>query len=225
MGADLPAPPVVRKSESSTAFNLGLRLKNALLCLAIAAIFVLTPPAGVAKPLPHTFLHLAQYIFYGLCLAAAALGGFVLEPLATAAWLRPQTLRDWNERLGYLTYGSLYLTSALLCMRMHLALFGIYEIVYPIAYIGLLITVIGLWLFISGLNQPQKFPQIDYPHYLAVIIVAIGLALSHLTWFPLAAIPGIAVFMRWRIEILECGRESEIISVSARRFKIIPFIY
>ncbi len=209
---------------SVSKISVAVRLQAALICTLVAAVFVLTPPLGVAKPLPRAFLHQAQYIFYAICLIAAFLTGFAVEPARMAAWLRPRTLSAWNERLGYLTYFSLYLTSALLCMRMKLALFGAYELFYPIAYFGLVLTVIGSWLFIKGLNG-LKLAKIAYPHYLGVIIGAIGLALSHLTWFPLAAIPGILVFMKWRIEKLEALQDPMPEGVTAPRYKIIPFVF
>ena len=69
-----------------------MRLKAALICTLIAAVFVLTPPLGVGKPLPRTFLQQAQYIFYAISLIAAFLIGFKLDPAKMAAWLKPRTL-------------------------------------------------------------------------------------------------------------------------------------
>jgi hypothetical protein len=203
---------------------LSLRVINAFICLALAAAFILVPVLGVSKPLPRAFLSIHQYVFYALSFCTAFAVGFCTEPTRLSAWLHPKGVAAWNERLGYLTYSSLYLTSALLCMRMHLALFA-GEWSFIVAYIGWILTAVGGWMFVTGLAVPQKLPQIAYPHYLAIIFLASGLALSHLTWFPLLALPGFVVFMRWRIEKFERLQDPDTITISEARFKIVPFIY
>lgn len=203
---------------------LSARLLNAFTCLAVAALFILAPVVGVAKPLPRAFLSSSQHVFYLLAFLTSFTAGFCTDPVRMKAWLRPQGVAAWNERLGYLTYSSLFLTSALLCMRMRLALFPP-EIAPLVAYIGWLLTAIGGWMFVTGLAAPQRLPQIAYPHYLAIIFLASGLALSHFTWFPLLALPGFLVFMRWRIEKRASLEDPDTVSVSKARFKIVPFIY
>ncbi|MFA6559314.1 MAG: hypothetical protein WCT03_23015, partial [Candidatus Obscuribacterales bacterium] len=66
---------------------------------------------------------------------------------------------------------------------------------------------------------------IAYPHYLGVIFLASGLAFSHLTWFPLLALPGILVFMGWRIEKMEREQEEQPVSLPVGVFRVIPFFY
>lgn len=201
------------------------RFINGLVCLALVAAFTAVPAYGVARPLPHGFLTVGQYVFYFIVLLTAFAAGCLGRPAAIERWLRPVGLSEWNERIGFFTYGSLYLTSALLCMRMKLALFGTYEQAQFVAYIGWILTTIGAYLFVTGLSAPQKIAKIAYPHYLGVIFLASGLAFSHLTWFPLLALPGILVFMGWRIEKMEREQEEQPVSLPAGVFRVIPFFY
>lgn len=183
------------------------------------------PAYGVSRPLPHGFLTVGQYVFYSIVLLTAFAAGSLGRPAAIERWLRPVGLSEWNERIGFFTYGSLYLTSALLCMRMKLALFGTFEQAQFVAYIGWILTVLGAYLFVVGLSAPEKIAKIAYPHYLGVIFLASGLAFSHLTWFPLLALPGILVFMGWRIEKMEREQEELPVSLPAGVFRVIPFFY
>ena len=168
---------------------------------------------------------MGQYVFYFIIFLTAFAAGSLGQQAAIDRWLRPVGLSEWNERIGFFTYGGLYLTSALLCMRMKLALFGTYDQAYFVAYIGWILTILGAYLFVMGLAAPQKIAKIAYPHYLGVIFLASGLAFSHLTWFPLLALPGILVFMRWRIEKMESTQEVQPVSLPAGVFRVVPFFY
>jgi len=201
------------------------RVTNGLICLVLVVVFTAVPVFGVAKPLPAGFLTTAQYVFYFIVFLTAFAAGSLGPPVAVERWLRPVTISEWNERIGFFTYGSLYLTSALLCMRMKLALFGTYDQAYLSAYIGWILTAIGSYLFVTGLAAPKKIEKIAYPHYLGVIFLASGLAFSHLTWFPLLALPGILVFMGWRIEKIESMQEPQPVCLPPGVFRIIPFFY
>ena len=188
-------------------------------------VFTAVPAFGVARPLPSGFLTTAQYVFYSIVFLTAFAAGSLGPPAAIERWLRPVSLSEWNERIGFFTYGSLYLTSALLCMRMKLALFGTPEQVFGVAYVGWILTVFGAYLFVIGLSAPKKIEKIAYPHYLGVIFLASGLAFSHLTWFPLLALPGMLVFMGWRIEKIEGAQEAQPVSLPPGVFRVIPFFY
>jgi len=187
--------------------------------------FTAVPAFGVAKPLPVGFLTTAQYVFYSIVFLTALTAGCLAPPMAVERWLRPVSLSEWNERIGFFTYGSLYLTSALLCMRIKLALFGTSEQVLWVAYVGWILTALGSYLFVIGLSAPKKIDKIVYPHYLGVILMASGLAFSHLTWFPLLALPGMLVFMGWRIEKIEGAQEAQPVSLPPGVFRVIPFFY
>jgi hypothetical protein len=201
------------------------RVTNGLICLVLVVAFTAVPAFGVAKPLPIGFLTTAQFVFYFMVFLTAFAAGALGPPAAVERWLKPVGLSEWNERIGFFTYGSLYLTSALLCMRMKLAIFGTYDQAYLSAYIGWILTAVGSYLFVIGLAAPKKIKKITYPHYLGVIFLAAGLAFSHMTWFPLLALPGILVFMGWRIEKIESAQEVEPVSLPAGVFRVIPFFY
>ncbi|CAN5211946.1 hypothetical protein BH11CYA1_BH11CYA1_35490 [soil metagenome] len=201
------------------------RLINGLICLALVAAFTAVPALGVARPLPRGFLTTGQYVFYFIICLTAFAAGSLGQQASIKRWLKPVGLSEWNERIGFFTYGGLYLTSALLCMRMKLALFGSYDQVNLLVYIGWILTVLGGYLFVTGIAAPQKIAKIAYPHYLGVIFLASGLAFSHLTWFPLLALPGILVFMRWRIVKMENSQDVQPVSLPAGVWRVIPFFY
>lgn len=201
------------------------RAINGLICLALVVAFTAVPAFGVAKPLPIGFLTMGQFVFYFIVFLTALAVGSLGPPQAVARWLKPVNVSEWNERIGFFTYGSLYLTSALLCMRMKLALFGTYDQLPYVAYIGWILAAVGAYLYVVGIVAPKKIGKIAYPHYLGVIFLASGLAFSHLTWFPLLALPGILVFMGWRIEKMESTQEPQPVSLPPGVFRIIPFFY
>ena len=201
------------------------RAINGLICLALVVAFTVVPAFGVAKPLPIGFLTRGQFVFYFIVFLTALAVGSLGPPQAISRWLKPVNLSEWNERIGFFTYGSLYLTSALLCMRMKLALFGTYDQLSYVAYIGWILSAVGAYLYVVGIVAPKKIRKIAYPHYLGVIFLAAGLAFSHMTWFPLLALPGIFVFMGWRIEKMESTQESQPVSLPPGVFRVIPFFY
>jgi hypothetical protein len=193
------------------------RLASLLVCLISLSLALGLPLWGIAGPLPDYFVTLPMNICYGILF-----GSFVM-----AGWWRDFSLKVFLSYslkirltiLGALIYASLYLASALLCLRLKLALLPDW-----ISWLGVFILALATATWFAGLRSllASRPAFVAYPQFLALLLYALGLALSHRVWFPLLALPGIFVAIVWHLN----GRAAPLDNTQTpARYKILPFFY
>lgn len=164
---------------------LGGTIKRSLMGILTLALAVEIPVMGVSKPLRDGFITPPEHISYALIFLTLSMSFLIASNERLIAYLEPKKLGGWNLYCGVTLYGSLYLTAVLLCKRTNLGLLD-YDLWI---YIGLLLEVLGAFSFLRGARGGKLWP--------GLILMAGGLSLTHLAWFPLLALPGLAVMAKW----------------------------
>lgn len=164
-------------------------LKNTLLGGLWTALSILVPVIGVARPLPVGFISEREKLAYLMVFLALTFGFALGRNHKVKAFLHPQGLKGWNLFCGLYLYGSLYLTAILLCRRTGLALFNTYILNW--SYGGLILTGLGAILYVRAALRA------DGRLWPGLVVMAAGLSITHLAWFPLLALPGLVVLAYW----------------------------
>jgi protein-S-isoprenylcysteine O-methyltransferase Ste14 len=143
-----------------------------------------------------------------------------------------------------LVAGFLYVATAALCERLNVAALrepywrDIGLSIFAAGCLVRLWAIAALGRFHSGLVTIQKdhklietgpYKRLRHPSYFGIWLIAGGLPLVFGTWFPLLALPGIFVTLKWRIDDEEAlltehfGEDFE--NYKKNRRRMIPFLY
>lgn len=169
-------------------------IKRSLRGMLTVALAVEIPVMGVSKPLHAGFITQPEHLSYALLFFAFSLSFLIATNQRLIAYLEPKKLGGWNLYCGITLYGSLYLTAVLLCKRTNLGLldFDLW------IYIGLLLEMLGALSFLRSARRSKNSKDLkDEALWPGLVMMAGGLSLTHLAWFPLLALPGLAVMAKW----------------------------
>jgi hypothetical protein len=154
----------------------------------ITAGLLIFIPLGVTKPMPVGFLTHAEMVSLVLIFfSSLPVSGRIGSIFVSRTLSRSERLLS----LGWLAYMALYLTSCLICQRLHVGHFVSRR--PDLGYAGDALLIAAIYLIYA------KPPLVAYPRALAVLIAMAGLSLAHLAWFPLTALPGMLVILAWQI--------------------------
>jgi protein-S-isoprenylcysteine O-methyltransferase Ste14 len=217
------------------------RIRFALVSIILTVLLVVGPVAFIRRNFGTLFIHWEETALYAIAVAtsaASALFGFGL--FSGEKETRRQRLVVWFSLVTLF----LYVASAALCERLKVGTFtgDIWR------YVGLVVFSLGCCLRLwsvrtlgslhSGFVAIQKdhklvqngpYRGLRHPSYLGLLLSCIGLPMVFGAWFPLLAIPGIFVGLKWRMDDEEVllrehfGDEYE--SYTKNRWRIIPFVY
>jgi len=197
------------------------------LSTAYMAALLLWPVVGVSRPMPEGFLTNPELTLYALAFFSACIGYW--EVVAGLFVLNKQNLAPRLEILGWSLYLSLFVTSCLLCRRLHVGLINIDNLSSATwAWAGLPVALVGTFLILRSRveNTSQKPALLAYPQYLGLLLILAAMSIAHWAWFPLLALPGVLVVEAWYIKRKQ-DRNNAIVEANGpqARFKIVPFIY
>lgn len=153
--------------------------------ILVVALAIGIPVYGVSRPMHKDFITQPEILSYVLLLIAFSCSFIIGQNPRLLAYLKPSGLPAWNLFCGQTLYGALYITAILLCKRTNLGLLD-YDLWI---YVGLLITALGAISFLLAARRGRLWP--------GLLLMAAGLSLTHLAWFPLLALPGLAVMAHW----------------------------
>lgn len=217
--------------------NVGYAIVSAVLAL----LLVVSPIAfvrGIGSVLvPH---HHQEVMFVELCVLISFLSGLLGFRLTRGVKeLKEQRQIVW----GMIVFIFLYISCAVLCEKLKITVTWGF-----VRDIGLLLVAAGGILRVLSISRLGKFHsayvtvQEDHqlvktgpyryvrnPSYLGMLLAMIGIPLVFGTWFPLLAIPGAFIAIKWRMTAEEdflaehFGDEYEEYRKSTKR--LIPFIY
>ena len=159
--------------------SLGALLITALL------LFI---PAGVSRPMPVGFLTHPELVCLVLIFFASLPAAGRVASIFT---FRRMARSERVLSLAWLAYMSLFLTSCLLCQRLHV---GAFQTRRPeLGYSGDVLLIAAIYIIYA------KPSLVSYPRALGILIALAGVSLAHLAWFPLTALPGMLVILAWQI--------------------------
>jgi hypothetical protein len=153
--------------------------------ILVIALAIGIPVYGVSLPMHKDFITQPEMLSYVLLFIAFSCSFIICQNPRLLAYLKPSGLSAWNLFCGQTLYGSLYVSAILLCKRTNLGLLD-YDLWI---YVGLLITALGAISFLRAARSGRLWP--------GLLLMAAGLSLTHLAWFPLLALPGLAVMAHW----------------------------
>lgn len=184
-------------------------------CLAgsvLSAAIAVGPVLLIHKSLNHLGDQWQEIAFYVLCTIGGGISGVFGFNLRTGAnEVKRQRWMVW----GTAAFFFLYLACCALCRKIH---FGDLEshwwraaglLVFAIGYSIRIWAIAALGAFHSGFVtiQPEHtivragpYRWLRHPSYLGGFIALTGIPLIFGSWFPLLALPGAFVTLRWRIE-------------------------
>lgn len=217
------------------------RLVLALVGALLSVFFVLAPVVLVRRGFLHIGDHWQEVCFYILCIA----GGGISAALGFSLRSGPQEIKRqravvWGSGIFFF----LYLSCAVLCQKIH---FGALDREWW-RTLGVVLFVIGaalrLWAIAalgslhSGFVTIQAGHQLirsgpyrwlRHPSYLGGLIATVAIPPIFGSWFPLLAIPGALVALKWRIEdeekLLSETFALEFEDYKKGTWRLIPFIY
>ncbi len=201
-----------------------LMFRGAVLGLLIGAGISVVPICGIRRSVDVVLSEPAQVIFFIEWLIVSAITGgallpkFVLgDPLLQSF---PETVskpkRLFKQLImptAALVFLLLYFAACGLCQRVDMGVIhGDPIIIQTFRYLGLLIATAGLglqaYVLVSSARTKQNqetesgylrsLPfNLRHPCFFATLVTLTGIPLSMGTWYPLFAIPGIFIVMKW----------------------------
>lgn len=217
--------------------NFVLSLAGALTGL----ILTVAPVLLMRRGLSHFWDHWQEIALYASCLAGGAIAGATgFNLTAGDVEVKRQRAMVWGSCVVYV----LYIACAVLCRRIH---FGALD-TWWWRLSGLLLFWLGsgirLWAvatlgrFHSGFVtiQPEHtlirsglYKWLRHPSYLGALIALAGIPMIFASWFPLLAMPGFIVCIRWRIndeeKMLAEQFPEEFETYKRETWRMIPHVY
>lgn len=232
---------IVEGLKSETSRTKGHNVLLALLSAGLAVLLVCGPMALVrGTGMVFTPHHHQEVMFVQFCVIISFFSGLL--------GFRPATgIKEAKQQRsvvgGMVAFIFLYITCAVLCEKLKMtptygfvrdigvvlvALGGLLRI-WSIAVLGRFHSAYVALMEGHSLVQSGPYRYLRNPSYLGMLIVMVGIPLVFGTWFPLLAIPGAFIILKWRIKAEEdflgehFGEEYE--EYRQRTFRLIPFIY
>lgn len=198
------------------------RLSSLIVALAAYCLCVGLPVWGIAMPMPRGFIDAPMQQCYALVSVlfstAGALRDFSPGTLVQMRW------RSLGLLFACLTYGSLYLSSAILCPRLRIGVIPL-----PVGAIdryAFIVIISGAVLFFYGLRwgvlRLGNRAYLAYPQYLGVMCIALGIALAHRAWLPLLALPGLTILFIWHTQRQALMPDNPAMDA---KYKVMPLIW
>lgn len=233
-----------------------LMFRGAVLGLLIGAGISIVPICGIRRSIEVVLSEPAQVIFFIEWLVVSAItGGALLPKLVLGDPLlqsfpevvnKPKRLfKQLIMPISALVFLLLYFAACGLCQRMDMGVIhGDNLIVQIFRYTGLLIASAGLglqsYVLISSARANKNHEsegsymrslplKLRHPCFFATLVAMTGIPLSMGTWYPLFAIPGIFIVMKWivieqeRVLVEKFGAEYVLFQSGTKR--LIPNLY
>lgn len=235
------ATDIVRGVIAETKRTKGRNFLLALVSALLACLLVVSPMAfvrgvnSIFVPHHHQELMLVQF-----CIVISFLSGLLgFRPAAGVKEEKKQRSVVWTM-IGFIF---LYIACAVLCEKLKITVtYGFMR------DIGLVLVAIGgilrLWSIANlgrfhsayvalmdehKLIQSGPYKSIRNPSYLGMLVMMSGIPLVYGTWFPLLAMPGAFIVMKWRMNDEEAFLAEhfgqEYAEYQAKTVRLIPFIY
>lgn len=218
--------------------------RNFLLALisAVLAYLLVAGPMAFVRGINSIFVphHHQEVMLVQFCVVISFLSGLLgFRPASGVKEAKKQRRVVWTM-VGFIF---LYIACAVLCEKLKIAVtYGF------VRDIGLVLVAIGgilrLWsiatlgrfhtAYVALMEEhklirtgPYKF--VRNPSYLGMLVVMAGIPLVYGTWFPLLAMPGAFIVMKWRMNDEEAflaehfGQEYD--QYREKTVRLIPFIY
>jgi hypothetical protein len=139
-------------------------------------------------------------------------------------------LRIWLKKYGFELTATMYLfwytACAALCEKLRIMLLpdalAHKEVIFGLIFVAIAAIVLLRTVFIQDTvtgTKPNPW-RVAHPIYAAGLIYAFGVPFLFQTWFPLVAIPGAVVCLKWQL-----GAKSATTSGISRKWQVIPFVY
>jgi|GEM_PF-483019 len=218
--------------------------RNVLLAAASAAMafLLVAGPMAFVRGIGSIFVphHHQEVMLVQFCVVISLLSGLLgFRPASGVKETKKQRRIVWTM----IVFIFLYIACAVLCERLKVTVtYGF------VRDIGLVFVVIGgllrIWsIAVLGrfhsayvalmeehkLIQDGPYKLVRNPSYLGMLIVMAGIPLAYGTWFPLLAMPGAFIVMKWRINDEEAFLAEhfgqEYAEYRCNTFRLIPFIY
>lgn len=218
--------------------------RNFLLALisAVLAYLLVAGPMAFVRGINSIFVphHHQEVMLVQFCVVISFLSGLLgFRPASGVKEAKKQRRVVWTM-VGFIF---LYIACAVLCEKLKITVtYGF------VRDIGLVLVAIGgilrLWSIATlgrfhtayvALMEEHKLIQtgpykfVRNPSYLGMLVLMAGIPLVYGTWFPLLAMPGAFIVMKWRMNDEEAflaehfGQEYE--QYCGKTVRLIPFIY
>ncbi len=207
-------------------YKIWLIFRGALLGVLLGAALSVLPICGIRRATQPVFSEPAQVIFFaewlivsaitgGALLPKFAFGDPLLDSLPKSLSRGKRLFKQLMMPAAALLFLLLYFAASGLCQRLDLGVIrGDQITVQMFRFLGLSIATAGLLLQSyallssaktnskqeSGTSDPSldsPFLQLRHPCFFATLVTLIGIPLVLGTWYPLFALPGIFVVMKW----------------------------
>jgi len=215
-------------------------LQAVLAGIASLAMSVL-PVAFIHRGFSHLLIHWQEIAFF----VTVSLLGLLSTMLGFALISgNKETVRQRKLVWFSIVFFLLYVASAALCEKLKVGIFAAnytrtFGVVLVIAGSLLRLTAVAyLRRLHSGFVTIQSqhrlitggpYKLIRHPSYLGALIFLIGIPLTFGAWFPLLAIPGVMVGLKWRINdeeaLLNEHFGSEYQQYQEKTWRLLPYIY
>ncbi len=221
--------------------GLRQRLIRSLANFAGAVIVVFGAVYFIRRSFVHIFDYWQEPVFYLVVVLGSTMAGWLGHNFTVGLKEKPrQRLIAW----GSILFSFLYLSCALLCERLAFGTFN-----SPIwRDLGLLLVLAGwivrnwavgtLGLLHSRLVTIQAghelidagpYRRLRHPSYLGLILIFAGSPMVLGTWFPLLALPGVFVAIKWRMdaeeELLQDHFGEAYKTYCAGKWRLLPYVY
>ena len=205
------------------------------------AFFALAPVFLVQRGSPRLFDHWQELVFFALCIVGGGVSGAVGFSLSPGEReLRRQRTIVWAGA-GFFF---LYEACSALCEKLQLGALNFElwrNLGLALLFAGAILrvwSIATLGRFHSGLVaiQPEHqlitsgpYRRLRHPSYLGVLMALTALPMIFGTWFPLLALPGVFVALKWRITdeeallISHFGKEYE--AYKSKTWRLVPYFY
>lgn len=230
-------------------------VRGAILGFLLGTCISVVPVCGIRRSPALVFTEPAQTIlFIEWIIVSAITGGalipnfFQRDPLFKSSEvtnLPKRLLRLLIMPITALLFLSLYFAACGLCQRMDMGVIGGGQVInQTLRFLGLLISTVGLAIqsfalvtsarsktdheSANGYVQSPIF-QLRHPCFFATLVALSGIPLALGTWYPLFALPGIFIVMKWivteqeRVLVEKYGTAYEQYQNQTRR--LLPYIY
>ncbi len=242
-------------TDRKTVGKSVLIFRGVMLGLLIGAGISILPVWGIRRSLDLVLNEPAQSIFFAEWILASAITGGALLPQLI---LRDLPLQEFPEKnrtkqlLRHLImpfcatfFLLLYFSATALCQRLDMGVIrGAASATQILRYVGLLIGSLGLALQAYSLIAPAGpkseetsddvtirpgIMNLRHPCFFATLVTLTGLPLLMGTWYPLFAIPGTFIVMKWIITEQERTLRDKYGSAyeqfQAKTKRLIPYCY
>lgn len=216
-------------------------LFSCLLKTLFAVALTLAPVIFIRRSPEHLFDHWQEsafYIWIALLSFLSCIWGFALRKG------QKETVRQRRLVWGSAVFYFLYLAAAVLCERLSVGVVP-GEIWRTAGFVLLLAGgALRLWSIMILKNLHSGFvviqadhrlitigpySRIRHPSYLGAMIFIVGIPMIFGSWFPLLALPGVFVSIKWRMDDEEAlladhfGEEYE--TYRSKTWRLLPFVY